>query len=283
MRMLMKNCRRLARGLAVRLALGLATVSAGLPAVAEESAGSGLTAGEVAGAVMLRGEGVGGLARVRAGMRLPDGNVAVVTSTGARVELLAEDGGRWRIGSLALWMPMPTGGRLLAGTALVEVPPGGGRAVDSTTGRVVLGEGLWMVQAVENEGLKLICLDGPAEVVAGGGVEPAGDKPERRRLRPGELIFLRPGGREFGPVVTVFLQELLATSRLVNGFAEPLPQARRLQNLALAQSERLKGVTNAFVGGARDEDGFQLVVPPAAGSGVPKRKPDDAAKPDGPR
>src|SRR5690606_11487848 len=74
MRMLMKNCRRLARGLAVRLALGLATVSAGLPAVAEESAGSGLTAGEVAGAVMLRGEGVGGLARVRAGMRLPDGN-----------------------------------------------------------------------------------------------------------------------------------------------------------------------------------------------------------------
>ncbi|MFH1498756.1 MAG: hypothetical protein ABII82_13125 [Verrucomicrobiota bacterium] len=225
--------------------------------------------GEVAGVVMLRGEGAGaGVTRLRQGDVLPPDGVAVVTGAGSRVELVAADGGVCRVGSLALWMPSPAGGRLLSGTVLVDVPEGRERAVDSTTGRARLGSGLWIVQAMHNEGLKLICLDGPGAVVAAGGAEPAGDAPARLTLRPGELVFLRPGGREFGPVVTIFLQELLVTSRLVNGFSQPAPRAARLRWQALAQAERLGRVTNALVAGARDGEGFQLVVP----RGAPDRK-----------
>ncbi len=228
---------------------------------ADDATGSGLMVSEVAGSVMLRGSTTARLTKLKAGQAFPTGDHVLVSGPNSRVELMPAAGGRWRIGSVALWMPLPDGGRLLSGTVLVEVPKETVWAVDSATGRALLGEGLWMVQAVQNDGLKLICIDGPAEVVAGGGLEPAGEKPARRQLRPGDVIFLQPGGLEFGPVVTVFLRELLVTSRLVNGFEHPLPQARRLQTLAYIQGERLKGVTNIFVGGAKDEKGFQLVVP----------------------
>lgn len=242
----------------------------GLDGRAEPAAGPRV--GEVAGTVMLRGDGVRGVVRLKTGDPLPSGGVAVVTGADSRVALPAADGGLWRLGSLALWMPLPDGGRLLSGTVLAVVPEGTGRSVDSTSGRARLGAGLWIVQATHNEGLKLICLDGPAEVIAAGGTEPAGDTPARVTLQPGELVFLRPGGLEFGPVVTIFLQELLVTSRLVNGFSEPLPHSRRLQLVATAQAERLKRVTNVFVAGARGEDGFQLVVPrPASDAPGPGR------------
>ncbi len=256
------------------LALGgcaftLAFAGTGLPLRGEVDVLT-LRVGEVGGVAMLRGEAGRGVSVLRAGEELPAGGAAVVTGADSRVELTAADGGMWRVGSLALWIPSATGGRLLAGTVLVDVPDGTARAIDSTTGRMMLGGGLWIVQATHNEGLKLICLDGPAEATAAGGVESAGDHPARVTLRPGELVFLRPGGLEFGPVVTVFLQELLATSRLLNGFSEPAPRADRLRWLAQAQTERLKRVTNAFVAGARDEEGFQLVVP----RGEPERRRD---------
>lgn len=250
-----KKLRRL-----VSLVICLGTLCA--PASAEAVAP--LQLDEVVGVGMLRGIEVGGMSRARSGDTLPPAGVAVATGADSRVEVLTLDGGRWRIGSLALWIPLPDGGgRLLSGTALVEVPTDRERAVDSTTGRALLGTGLWIVQATHNEGLKLICLDGPAKAVAGGGTTPAGDTPARLTLQPGQVVFLRPGGLEFGPAVTIFLQELLVTSRLVNGFDKPLPQARRLQVLAQAQNERLKRVTNAFVAGARDDDGFQLMIPQA--------------------
>jgi hypothetical protein len=80
-------------------------------------------------------------------------------------------------------------------------------------------------------------------------------------MKPGELIFLRPGGRGFGPLVTIYLEELLATSRLVRGFSEPLPRMTRLINQAIAQREQLKGVTSALVAGAKGDSGFQVVLP----------------------
>ena len=83
-------------------------------------------------------------------------------------------------------------------------------------------------------------------------------------MRAGEVVFAQPGGRGLGPVVTVFLDELLATSRLVGGFAAELPQAERLRQLGAAQRESLQKVSNAFVGGARDAEGFELVVPKAS-------------------
>ena len=114
-----------------------------------------------------------------------------------------------------------------------------------------MGAGTWILQAVDNEGLKLICLDGPSDAVALGEAKAPASAPLRRvKLRPGELVFLLPEGKAFGPVVTIFFQELLATSRLVRDFPGELPEARRINNLATAQGEQLKGVTNALVGGA---------------------------------
>lgn len=199
----------------------------------------------------------------KTGRELAEGE-ALITGDQARLEVKTEAGGLWRLGRRAVFVVKADGGSLLAGTALVRVPSEAGWRVEGARGAVLLGKGLWMVQAVDNEGLKLMCLDGPAWAEAGGDDTSSGKlntPPVRVGLRPGELVFLRPGGVEFGPIVTIYLEELLATSRLVNAFPERLPEARRLLNLGLAQRERLKGVSNALVGGARDEKGFEIAVP----------------------
>jgi hypothetical protein len=171
----------------------------------------------------------------------------------------------WRVGRRAVFTCGADGGRLLAGTALVRVPVDGGWRVESAKGAVRIGKGLWMLQAVDNEGLKVVCLDGPARVEALGAGEGEGGSGMKIELRPGELVFLKPGGGEFGVVVTIYLEELLATSRLVNGFPAPLAEARRLRNLGIVQREQLKGVTGAFVAGAREETGFEIAVPKPPG------------------
>lgn len=180
----------------------------------------------------------------------------------ARLELLGgPDGERWRLGQRTVFQSRPGGGRLLAGTALVVVPDGEIRSVETFGSFARLAEGTWILQAVENEGLKVICLDGPARLETEAKNEAGEPVSAAVRMKPGELIFLRPGGRGFGPLVTIYLEELLATSRLVRGFAEPLPRMTRLINQATAQREQLKGLTSALVAGAKGDSGFQVVLP----------------------
>lgn len=220
----------------------------------------------VEGRVMIRKATSSRVEFPEAGRALEPGEI-VITGDRACAELREGESGLWRVGRRAVLVAQPGGGRLTAGAALVRVPVDSGWRVESERGVVKLGRGLWMVQAVDNEGLKLVCLDGPADVEAcGEGVAGPADAEERPRvkLRPGELVFLKPGGRQFGPVVTIYLEELLATSRLVNGFPEPLAEVRRLRNLGWIQREQLKGVTTALVSGARDDDGFDVVVPKAS-------------------
>lgn len=218
---------------------------------------------DAAGRVQLRAVAAGAPVRfARAGAELAPGETAT-TGVRARLELLDAAGeGRWRLGGRTVFQVTGRGGRLLVGTALAVVPEGEVWTVETFDSAARLHAGTWILQAVENEGLKVINLDGPARLesevrgAADGQGVVAGV-----RMRPGELIFLRPGGLGFGPLVTIYLEELLATSRLVRGFAEPLPRMTRLVNLGLAQREQLKGVTGAFVAGAKSADGFQVVVP----------------------
>lgn len=215
---------------------------------------------ETVGRVLLRAANASGRAPARAGAELSAGST-LITGRDARAELRRGEG-RWRVGALAVWTAEDAGARLFSGSALAVVPAGETAEVESLGGRVRLGAGVWMLTAVRNEGLKIICLEDSGELSAE--LAPAGDAApawKELRLRAGELVFLRPGGAGFGPVLTVFLQELLATSRLVNGFAEPLPQAGRLAVVAAAQRERIGALSNAVVGGARDAGGFDLVVP----------------------
>ncbi len=224
---------------------------------------SGITVTHVDGRVMLRSAESPRMEFPRIGRTLVEGGV-LITGNQARLELRVGEEGMWRVGRRAVFVPRVDGGSLTAGTALVRVPTEAGWRVESARGAVRLGKGLWIIQAVDNEGLKLVCLDGPAEVDALGG-SGASDSDDastvRIKLRPGELVFLRPGGKAFGPIMTIYLEELLATSRLVNAFPEPLTELRRLRNLGIAQREQLKGVTNALVAGAPDEKGFEIAVP----------------------
>lgn len=219
----------------------------------------------IEGRVMLRSVERPRMELPKPGRVLTEGEV-LITGDQSRLEVQVGETGLWRVGRRAVFVPQAKGGRLTAGTALVRVPSEAGWRVESARGAALLGKGLWMLQAVDNEGLKLVCLDGPASVDAlGEGPASASGEasPARLKLRPGELVFLRPGGQEFGPIVTVYLEELLATSRLVNAYPEPLKELRRLRNLGIAQREQLKGVTNALVAGARDEKGFEIAVPKA--------------------
>ena len=231
-----------------------------------ESVSAAPIAGEAAGRVLVR-EGGAGPYRGRAaeGMELHAGD-AVLTGPGGRVEWRIGERGRWRIGERAVWVAGAAFGdaELRAGTAIAAVPDGARWTVGAARARVSLGEGVWLLSAVENEGLKLVALDaGEAAIVD---AEPAETRTKkegvsRLRLRAGEVVFVRPEGGGFGPVVTIFLDELLASSRLVAQFKEPLPQMERLRQQGEAQRERLRLVGNVHVGGAKDAEGFQLIVP----------------------
>ncbi len=249
--------------MSVKRGLEIAVLGVIFFAGAEASFAGTMTIGFSQGQVLLREADGGKIQFARKGRSITEGET-VVTGENALAEV-RPSAGLWRLGRRAVFAPgADGGGRLLAGTALAVVPTGLIWRVESSRGLVALGAGTWILQAVDNEGLKLICLDGPAEAVALGEVKAPASAPMRRvKLRPGELVFLLPEGKVFGPVVTIFLQELFATSRLVLDFPEELPSARRIKNLATAQADQLKGVTNALVGGAEDAKGFQLVVPKA--------------------
>lgn len=230
----------------------------GLRAGAEPAA----TLGHVEGRVLTRVAQTKKLEPVAAGRPLEAGEV-LVSGDASRYEVRpVTGGGLWRVGRRAVFSLKEGGARLLSGTALAQVPAKASWRVESTRSVVALPEGTWLVQAVDNRGLKIVCLDGSDPVRAHGLPAGPSEKPlAELKLRPGEIAFLQPEGASFSPPVTIFLEETLGTSRLVGGFPDELPGLRRLINQAIAQSERLKGVTNAVVVGASKAGGFQIAVP----------------------
>lgn len=225
------------------------------------AAGGGVEAmdlGHVEGRVLSRIEG-GKPEPVKIGYVLKGGE-ALITGDASRFELVA-DGGVWRVGRRAIFFPSKEGARLLAGTALVQVPAGSLWRVSSRQSRLGLPGGTWVVQAVDNGGFKVVCLDSDLPIQGLGEADSAHDSAAELKLRPGDLVFLQPGGRTFSPVVTVFLQELLATSRLIQGFSKELPGYRRILNQALAQEDRVKTLSSAVVVGAPTPGSFQIALP----------------------
>lgn len=233
--------------------------------------------GHVEGRVLMRVPETKKLEPVAAGRELAWGDT-LITGDATRFEVRpAEGGGLWRVGRRALFSLKDGGARLLAGTALVQVPAKAAWRVESMRSVAALSEGTWLVQAVDNRGLKVVCLDGDGLVQAWGlPSEPADKALAEISLKPGELVFLQPGGKAFSPRVAIYLEETLATSRLIGGFPEPVPGMRRLINQATAQRERLKGVSNAVVVGASKAGGFQIAVPtpePAGASPAANKEP----------
>lgn len=214
----------------------------------------------VEGRTLIRSEDGKKLEPAKTGRLLSAGD-ALITGDATRFEARPlQGGGVWRVGRRAVFHLKDDGARLLAGTALVQVPAGAMWRLESRGCVVVLPAGSWLVHAVDNRGFKIVCLDGEAPVQAWG--EPANPAAAAvQALKPGDLTFVQPGGRAFSPVVTIYLEETLATSRLVNGFPEELPGMQRLLNQAIAQRERLTGLGAAVVLGAPEAGGFQIAVP----------------------
>ncbi len=260
------------RGIVVASFLGWGLLGGGLVGFAcaqDDQAGARAITPEwqvaqVSGRVLVRSADGRNQVPAQAGHALPAGGV-VISGANSRVELVA-GGSIWRIGSLGVWQALPDGARVLAGSALAVVPPGTEQVVEALGGRMWLGSGTWMLTAVENEGLKVVCFAATGTLRTGSGSETVAQAETIRQLRAGELVFLRPGGRGFGPVVTIFIAESLGTSRLVQGFTRPLPNFKELQLAAAVQSDRLAAVSKALVAGAKDQTGFQVMVtePPEA-------------------
>ncbi|WP_162525293.1 hypothetical protein [Rariglobus hedericola] len=229
--------------------------------------------GHVEGRVLSRVEGKK-LERVGAAHVLVAGE-ALITGDASRFEIKTS-GGIWRVGRRAVFVLSDNNARLLAGTALLQVPSD--QVWSVTSRRSVLGvpAGTWLVQAVDNGGFKIVCIDSDQPIQAKGETSKPLDPAVQLKLRPGELVFLQPGGATFSPIVTIFLEELLATSRLVGGFPDELPGLRRIVNQAVAQRDRLKTLSNAVVVGATEAGSFQIAVPNPAEKKAEAAKPSEA-------
>ncbi|HTJ78227.1 MAG TPA: hypothetical protein VL357_04460 [Rariglobus sp.] len=219
--------------------------------------------GHVEGHVLLRLRNTKKLDVVTEGRAMSWGEV-LVTGDASRFELRpSAGGGLWRVGRRAVFSLKEGGACLLAGTALVQVPKNATWRVESIRSVAALPAGSWLVQAVDNLGLKILCLDDESEPVLAWGdpLSPAKAAVAAVRLRPGQLVFLQPDGKEFSPMATIYLAETLSTSRLVNGFPEPVPGMERLVNQAIAQQARIDKLSNAVIVGASKAGGFQIAVP----------------------
>ena len=113
-----------------------------------------------------------------------------------------------------------------------------------------LRRGALMVEATGNGGLKIVLVSGFAQT----GTDSDGAK----TLRPGQLLFIRGNPARFGDLYDLDLPLLIDTSRLVNGFARPLPGMNRLRTSALIQELNLKKRYEALVGDAPANDKVQM-------------------------
>ncbi len=113
-----------------------------------------------------------------------------------------------------------------------------------------LRRGSLMAEATGNGGLKIILISGSAD---------AGTKADgAKTLKPGHLLFVRGKPTRFGDLYDLDLPLLIATSRLVNGFARPLPNMSRMRTSAMIQELNLKKRYEALVGDAPDDDKVQM-------------------------
>jgi hypothetical protein len=71
-------------------------------------------------------------------------------------------------------------------------------------------------------------------------------------------LFVRGNPARFGDLYDLDLPLLLRTSRLVNGFARPLPNLSRMRTSALIQGLNLKKRYEALIGDAPDDEKVQI-------------------------
>ena len=168
-------------------------------------------------------------AKVKEVLKSPD---LVQTGLDSMAELLALDKTITRIGANTVFSF--ESGRdinLKQGSILFHTPhgKGGGTIKSGGASATVLGTTI-MVVATEDGGFKTIVLEGKAQIRL-----PNGDF---RILKAGQLGFVLPGSKHFGPVLDINLAKLVKGAGLVNGFRTELGSIERV-NKAVERQARL--------------------------------------------
>jgi hypothetical protein len=141
----------------------------------------------------------------------------VHTGVASRAELVADDKTITRVGANTIFSFDPANRTidLQQGSLLFHSPKGKGGGVIRTGSATasVLGTTL-IVTTTHNGGFKVIDLEGHVAIKFLNGL--------RQYLSSGQMTFILPGGRP-APIITIRLDTLTKDSRLVQGFAVPLP------------------------------------------------------------
>ena len=148
------------------------------------------------------------------------------TGRQSRAELEAADGTITRLGANTLFAfdPATRALHLESGSLLFHSPTGrGGGTIHSPSASAsVLGTTI-IAAATPDGGFKLLVLEGRAEVAFTGG--------SRQQLEAGQMTFVRPAGAGLGapgPVLHFDLAQQVKNSRLIQGFARPLPSQGKI-------------------------------------------------------
>ena len=182
--------------------------------------------------------------------------------TGAKslAELQAPDKTLTRIGANTIFSLEPAGRdlKLERGSLLFHSPAGkgGGNIKTGGASASVLGTTLIVACTVDG-GFKTILLEGKGRVTLPNG--------KFKTLQAGEMIFIPPGSKKFGPLLQINLAKLVDGSRLVGGFPTVLPsldlirEAIRRQDIELAAGRVID--TGTFIGGSGQANDPKMISP----------------------
>ena len=183
-----------------------------------------------------------------------------VVRTGAksRAELKAPDQTLTRVGANSVFSFEGAGRdmKLEQGSVLFHSPKGKGGGTIKTGGAsaAVLGTTV-IVVATRDGGFKTIVLEGRGRVRLANG--------KSVDLQAGQLVFVLPGGNDFGPVLTINLGRLVAGSNLVRGFTDDLPSFGEIERAIAAQDRRIASGkaedTNYLVGDSATRDDVKVL------------------------
>lgn len=169
---------------------------------------------------------------VRSRLRAPD---RLRTGRQSRAELEAADGTITRLGANTTFaFDRATRTMQLDGGSLLFHSPtgrGGGSIRSASASAAVLGTTI-IAAATPDGGFKLLVLEGRAQVDFAAGA--------RLQLDAGQMTFIRPAGGGTGtpgPVLHFDLAQQVRNSRLVQGFARPLPSREKIEAAVTAQRQ----------------------------------------------
>ncbi len=184
----------------------------------------------------------------------------VRTGPASRAELLAQDQTLTRVGANTLFSFDPRGRtiNLKQGSVLFHSPTGRGGGTIKTGGAsaAVLGTTL-MIVATPNGGFKGIVLEGKGKFTLPNG--------ESRNLKAGQLLFVLPGSRAFGPTLNINLGKMVEGSGLVKGYTTELASMPKVQSAVSVQQGQISAGkmqdTGLLVGNNASKDTVTVIDP----------------------